>query len=82
MELYAILLVVLAFIVVAFLLGLRDRVIARKRLIQKLNNEYGKEPQRNYKTKDREHINVFPLRSITRANDLPVVWGEDIIMYA
>lgn len=59
MELYAILLVVLAFIVVAFLLGLRDRVIARKRLIQKLKNEYGKEPLRNYKAKDREHINGF-----------------------
>lgn len=59
MELYAILLVVLAFIVVAFLLGLRDRVIARKRLIQKLKNEYGKEPQRNYKARDREHISGF-----------------------
>ena len=59
MELYIILTIVLAFIVVAFLLGLRDRVVARRRLIKKLNNEYGKEPQRNYKTKDREHINGF-----------------------
>ncbi|MBE5824066.1 MAG: hypothetical protein E7308_08345 [Butyrivibrio sp.] len=59
MELYIILLVVLAFIVAAFLLGLRDRAVARRMLIKKLNNEYGKEPQRNYKAKDREHISGF-----------------------
>lgn len=59
MELYIILLIVLAFIVVAFLLGIRDRVVARRMLIKKLNNEYGKEPQRDYKAKDREHISGF-----------------------
>ncbi len=59
MELYIILLVVLAFIVAAFLLGLRDRAVARRMLIKKLNNEYGKEPQRNYKAKDREHISGY-----------------------
>ena len=59
MELYIILLVVLAFIVAAFLLGLRDRAVARRMLIKKLNNEYGKEPQRDYKAKDREHISGF-----------------------
>ncbi|MBP3278774.1 MAG: hypothetical protein J6M44_07455, partial [Butyrivibrio sp.] len=35
------------------------RAVARRMLIKKLNNEYGKEPQRNYKAKDREHISGF-----------------------
>lgn len=59
MELYAILTVVLLVIIAAFLLGLRDKVTARRMLVKKLKNEYGKEPQRNYKTKDREHISGF-----------------------
>ena len=59
MELYIILTVVLIFIVAAFLLGLRDRVVARRMLVKKLGNEYGKEPQRNYKARDREHITGY-----------------------
>ena len=59
MDLYTILGVILAVIVAAFLLGLRDRQNARKRLTEKLNNNYGKAPEREYKEGELSHITGY-----------------------
>ncbi len=59
MEFLTIIMLVVAFILVAFLLGLRDKINGRKTLIRKLEKEFGSEPHRNYKDRDREHIGGF-----------------------
>ncbi|RKM62075.1 hypothetical protein D6855_01245 [Butyrivibrio sp. CB08] len=58
-DAYMILVIVVVFIVGAFALGLRDKINARKALIKKLQKEYGSEPHRNYKERDREHLLGF-----------------------
>ena len=57
MEFYTIIALVVAFVLVAFFLGLRDKINFRKNLISKLKKEYGSEPHR--KDKDREHITGY-----------------------
>ncbi len=59
MKLYTILLLVLAFIVVAFLLGLRDKKMAEKLLLKKFKDNYGKAPARNYRADDLDHVGGY-----------------------
>lgn len=59
MDLYAILIIILAFILIASLLGLRDSINARKNLHIRLKEQYGKAPDRVYKQGDLEHVTGF-----------------------
>lgn len=59
MEFYSILLIVALFVLVAFLLGLRDKMNARKVLIDKLKRGYGQEPKKKYKDDDMDHVGGF-----------------------
>ncbi len=59
MDFYTIILIILAVMVIAFVLGLRDKANARKNLISKLKKEYGSEPHIRCKSGEREHITGF-----------------------
>ncbi len=59
MELYAILIIVGLFILVAFLLGLRDKITAEKNLIKILTRIYGQAPTKHYKNDDMDHVTGF-----------------------
>ncbi len=59
MKSYAILIIVGLFILVAFLLGLRDKLSARKKLLDLLTRIYGQEPKKKYKPDDMDHVNGF-----------------------
>ncbi len=59
MESYMIIGLVIAFIVVAFLLGLRDKFMARRVLLDKLKRGYGQEPKKQYKSDDMDHVGGF-----------------------
>ncbi len=59
MKFYTILIIVAAFFLVAFLLGLRDKLSARKRLLDTLERIYGQEPKKKYKTDDMDHVGGF-----------------------
>ena len=59
MDFYVILVIVVAFILVAFLLGLRDKFVARKQLVEKLIRNYGQEPKKRYKADDFDHVTGF-----------------------
>ena len=59
MDSYMILLVILAFILGAYILGLRDRINARKNLIEQLKKNYGNAPDREYKANDLDHVTGF-----------------------
>ncbi len=59
MDFYAIIIIVLAVMLFAFILGLRDKAVARKNLIRKLKGEYGSEPHIRCKSGEREHIGGY-----------------------
>jgi hypothetical protein len=59
MKSYAILIIVGLFILVAFLLGLRDKLSARKKLLDLLTRIYGQEPKKKYKPDDMDHVSGF-----------------------
>ena len=59
MDFYLIIIIVLAVMLIAFILGLRDKAAARKNLISKLTKEYGSEPHIRCKEGEREHIGGF-----------------------
>ncbi len=59
MKSYAILIIVALFILVAFLLGLRDKLSARKKLLDLLTRIYGQEPKKKYKPDDMDHVTGF-----------------------
>jgi hypothetical protein len=59
MDFVTILLIIGAVILVAFLLGLRDKKNARDNLIKKLKNEYGSAPFLRCKDGQREHISGY-----------------------
>jgi hypothetical protein len=59
MDFYTIILIILAFMVIAFVLGLRDKAKARKNLISRLKKEYGSEPHIRCKSGERDHITGF-----------------------
>ena len=59
MEGYMIILLVVCFIVIAFVLGIRDKHNARKYLIGKLVKNYGKPPAREYKADDLDHVTGY-----------------------
>ncbi len=59
MDFYTIILIILAVMVIAFVLGLRDKANARKNLISRLKKEYGSEPHIRCKSGERDHITGF-----------------------
>jgi hypothetical protein len=59
MDFFAIIFVVLAVMLTAFILGLRDKANARKNLIRKLTKEYGAEPHIRCKSGERDNIAGF-----------------------
>ena len=59
MDFFAIIFVVLAVMLTAFILGLRDKANARKNLISKLTKEYGAEPHIRCKSGERDNIAGF-----------------------
>ncbi len=59
MDFYVIIVIILAVMFTAFILGLRDKAAARKNLIRKLTKEYGSEPHLRCKSGEREHISGF-----------------------
>ncbi len=58
-NLYVILGIVGTFILVAFLLGLRDKIAAQKNLIKILTRVYGQPPTKKYKPDDMDHVAGF-----------------------
>ena len=54
--LFYILLVIFSFILIAYILGVRDAKLAKKNLIYKLKKNWGDSPKRNYKEDDFDHI--------------------------
>ena len=58
-NLYIILGIVGAFILVAFLLGLRDKLTAKKHLIKILTRVYGQPPTKKYKPDDMDHVSGY-----------------------
>ena len=50
---------IVAFILIAFLLGLRDKKNAEKYLMSKLKKNYGNPPAREYKSDDLDHVGGF-----------------------
>lgn len=54
--LFYILLVIFAFTLIAYILGVRDAKLAKKNLIYKLKKNWGDSPKRNYKEDDFDHI--------------------------
>ncbi len=59
MDLYTILMIIVIVIVIAFLLGLRDKANAEKALLNKLKKNYGSAPDRQYKSDDLDHITGY-----------------------
>lgn len=59
MEYVFIIGMVAAFVLVAFLLGIRDRIVAKKYLVEKLKRGYGKEPKKQYKADDMDHLDGY-----------------------
>lgn len=56
MKAYVIILIVVAFVVVAWLLGLRDRLREKRLLLEALKEKYGHPPQKKYREGDFDHI--------------------------
>ena len=50
---------VVCFIVIAFGLGIRDALNAKKYLISKLKKNFGNPPAREYKSDDLDHVDGF-----------------------
>ncbi len=59
MGLYTLLGVIAAFIVVAFLLGYRDKIAAERFFKKKLTESYGKEPLKKYKADSLDHVTGY-----------------------
>ena len=59
MDQYMILVAILAFIVAAYLLGLRDKRNAKKNLLDKLKKNYGSAPDREYKADALDHVTGY-----------------------
>ncbi len=59
MDFFTIIFIILAVMVIAFVLGLRDKANARKNLINRLKKEYGSAPHIRCKSGEREHISGF-----------------------
>ncbi|MCR5403215.1 MAG: hypothetical protein K6E91_05260 [Butyrivibrio sp.] len=56
MKGYAIIFIVIAFVLVAWLLGLRDKWAAKKAFLEAVKDKYGKAPENKYRENDFEHI--------------------------
>jgi hypothetical protein len=59
MEGYMIIFLVVAFVIIAFALGIRDALNAKKYLITKLKKNFGNPPAREYKSDDLDHVDGF-----------------------
>ena len=59
MDFFTIIFIILAVMVIAFVLGLRDKANARKNLIDRLKKEYGSAPHIRCKSGERERISGF-----------------------
>ena len=76
MEGYMIIFLVVCFIVIAFVLGLRDKYNARKYLLSKLIKNYGNPPAREYKADDLDHVAGFFKNHPEDAQIDDITWND------
>ena len=67
---------VVCFIVIAFVLGLRDKFNARKYLIDKLIKNYGNPPAREYKADDLDHVEGYFKNHPEEAQIDDITWND------
>ena len=67
---------VVCFIVIAFVLGLRDKYNARKYLLSKLIKNYGNPPAREYKADDLDHVAGFFKNHPEDAQIDDITWND------
>ena len=76
MEGYMIIFLVVCFIVIAFVLGLRDKLNARKYLNAKLIKNYGNPPAREYKADDLDHVTGYFKNHPEEAQIDDITWND------
>ena len=76
MEGYMIIILVVCFIVIAFVLGLRDKLNARKYLNAKLIKNYGNPPAREYKADDLDHVTGYFKNHPEEAQIDDITWND------
>lgn len=59
MEAYVIIIIVIAFVLVAWLLGLRDKLRAKKLFLEAVTEKYGHAPQKKYRDDDFDHLTGY-----------------------